>query len=92
MSELSFNLESFFLQNSALWGQEEAVATQKIMDAMQGDIRGRARSLPNRMDARMGTPSQLPLPRGWLAPERDYPLHLPATHWWGCAYYNVRII
>lgn len=33
MSELSFNLESLFLQNSDLWGQKEAVATQKIMDA-----------------------------------------------------------
>lgn len=37
MSELTFNLESLFLQKSALWHGEEAVITQKIMDAQRMD-------------------------------------------------------
>lgn len=60
MSELSFNLESLFLQNSALWGQKEAMVTQKIMDAQckVAQCKEISEERPE-LDTRMGTPFQL---------------------------------
>ena len=95
ISELSFNLESPFHQNFALWGQKEAMVTGKIIYAhsvrlpTQGDIRGGARSLPNWAGHQDG--HAIPAHYHGAGRER-LPLQLPATHWWGCAYYNVGII
>lgn len=95
----SLNLESFLLQNSALWDQEEAVVTQKNMDAQCKAARVRRHQERSQhsaeLDIRMGTPSQLPRwgkemtpPQGkaLLATAEDLLVRLCL------GYHNVRII